>query len=151
MNEINKSTASCGECDSVATKEKAEKITSDIDELISKGSFAIKHWTISGDISKDDKHIMKSLSSDLIGNCDISKVLGMLWNSNTDKLSFNIRLNFSKKVRKLFTLKNLMLADMPNGVPVTLSKRMILSQMNGIFDPLGLLGPFVVRAKCYLQ
>ena len=35
--------------------------------------------------------------------------------------------------------------------PQQLTRRMILSQVNGIFDPLGLVSPFVVNAKILLR
>lgn len=32
-----------------------------------------------------------------------------------------------------------------------LTKRMVLSQVNGIYDPMGLVSPFTVRAKIMLR
>ena len=83
-------------CDSVVTRKKAEKITSDIDKLIGKSSFIVKHWTISGDTAQDKKTIINSVNEETVG--ELSKVLGMMWDPKMDKLSFTTRLNFSKKV-----------------------------------------------------
>ena len=41
--------------------------------------------------------------------------------------------------------------QIPDGIPVKLTKRMILSQINSVYDPLGLAGPFTVRAKIAMR
>ena len=38
-----------------------------------------------------------------------------------------------------------------SNVPDVLTKRMILSQVNSIYDPLGLAGPYIVRAKILMR
>ena len=35
--------------------------------------------------------------------------------------------------------------------PQQLTKRMLLSQINSVYDPLGLAGPFTVRAKILMR
>ena len=42
-------------------------------------------------------------------------------------------------------------ADVPSQIPRILTKRMILSQVNGIYDPLGIATPFTVCAKFMLR
>lgn len=58
-----------------------------------------------------------------------SKTLGLNWISSSDTLSFSLSIKRSNKV----------------------TKRNILSVINKIFDPLGLVGPCVVEAKIALQ
>ncbi|XP_025191576.1 uncharacterized protein LOC112591858 [Melanaphis sacchari] len=58
--------------------------------------------------------------------------LSLFWDATTDKLKYNVR--ESKKIE---------------GMPVT--KREMLSDIAAIFDPLGLVGPLIVRAKIILQ
>ncbi|GFQ90846.1 integrase catalytic domain-containing protein [Trichonephila clavata] len=57
------------------------------------------------------------------------KTLGLLWNSFSD--TFTYKVSASKTTR--FT------------------KRGVLSQMSRIYDPLGLLGPFIAKAKIFMQ
>ena len=37
--------------------------------------------------------------------------------------------------------------DIPAEIPNSLSKRIVMSQLNGIYDPLGLLTPFTIKGK----
>lgn len=57
------------------------------------------------------------------------KTLGLFWLCNSDYLSFSVNINFSKEV----------------------TKRIMLSVISQIFDPLGLVGPCVVEGKILLQ
>jgi hypothetical protein len=59
-----------------------------------------------------------------------TKTLGLYWNSTTDTLKYEIKLqNISKKI----------------------TKRTILSLTAQIFDPLGLVGPIIMKAKMIIQ
>ena len=62
-----------------------------------------------------------------LNNC---KVLGLMWNNVNDTMSFSPKL-------------------IPNTTPVT--KRIVLSEISKIFDPLGILVPVTVRARIYMQ
>ena len=105
--------------DSVASVDEAKRITSDIDELIRKGNFVIKHWKISGDTNHDAENIVKT-ETHVLNSRD--KVLGVMWNPSSGTFSFNVKLNFSKKVRKIHTSQNLMLNDLPTAIPSSLTK-----------------------------
>ena len=80
-----------------------------------------------------------------------SKVLGVAWDSKKDELKFVAKVNFSPKHRKLRSMPNLQRDDLPHCIPDLLTKRMVLSLVNGIFDPLGLATPFVIQAKMLLR
>ncbi|GFR16139.1 integrase catalytic domain-containing protein [Trichonephila clavata] len=61
------------------------------------------------------------------------KVLGLAWESEKDLIHFD-----PKDLLKFMSRK-------------TESKRFILSVVGRIFDPIGILGPFVIKLKCLLQ
>ncbi|GFR02612.1 integrase catalytic domain-containing protein [Trichonephila clavata] len=61
------------------------------------------------------------------------KVLGLAWDSEKDLIYFD-----PKNLLKFMSCK-------------TESKRFILSVVGHIFDPIGILGPFVIKLKCLLQ
>ena len=41
--------------------------------------------------------------------------------------------------------------QVPAKIPQTLTKRQVLSQVNGVYDPMGLVSPFTIRAKIMLR
>ena len=69
----------------------------------------------------------------------------MLWDPNEDKLLYTVGIRFSKF--QWLTSKSQITAVLP----LTLMKQQILSQVNSIYDPVGLISPFIVRAKIMLR
>ncbi len=79
------------------------------------------------------------------------KVLGLRWDPKTDSFLFDVRINFSPKKRKVRTGPDLCIDQIPEEMPLALTKRMILSQVNGIYDPLGLATPFTAQVLLRFQ
>ena len=111
--------------DSFSSDEKAQRIVNEISEIVEFGRFKIKNWIIS---SNAENHVRQFSKEE--------KVLGIMWNVNKDVLSFNIRLNFSVKVRKVHSKPDLNLQEIPANIPLILTRRMLLSQINSIYDPI---------------
>ena len=148
---------------------KAIAITGVIDKLLEAGGFEIKEWIVSEDVSandaesgieaKEDRLIDVTLDGctdkiDVEAKKDMlsykreeheSKVLGLNWDRRKDilKFTFNLCFHSSKGYAKWKISEN--------GMPEILTKRMILSTVNGIYDPLGLLTPVTVRAKILMK
>ena len=76
--------------DSVGSMKEALTVTENISILLKPGNVHIKGWSISG----DQKPIVN------IYDKDLQKVLGLSWKPSLDTIQFEIRLNFSKKVKK---------------------------------------------------
>ena len=137
--------------DSVDMVSNAEQLTQEVDEILLKGGFKIKDWTIAGS-KAESNHKGSNPVSTFVGQMDDGqKVLGMHWIPESDSFSFKVQLNFSPKVRKRRTGPNLSKHDVPSGIPKLLTKRMILSVVNGIFDPLGLAAPVIMKAKILMR
>ena len=45
---------------------------------------------------------------------------------------------------------DLSIENFDDKIPLILPKRMLLSQVNGIYDPLGLISPFIIKGKILL-
>ena len=84
-------------------------------------------------------------------NTSTEKVLGIIQNPVEDYLCFEVKLNFSRKKHKLRVETDSKTNPLPYKIPEQLTKRIILSQVNSIYDPLGLSGPFTVRAKIMMR
>ena len=79
------------------------------------------------------------------------RVLGLGWNPVEDTVVFEVTLNFSKKKKGIHTGPNLAKADLPQDLPLVLTRRIVLSQVLMIFDPLGFVCPYTLLGKIYLR
>ena len=79
------------------------------------------------------------------------RVLGKLWDPVNDTFHFSAKLNFSAKNRKIHSASNLKPDGASHRIPSKLTRRIVLSQMNEIYDPGGLISPFTVRAKIMIR
>ena len=88
----------------------------------------LRQWT-----SNDDT-INKMASQD--GACaePVTKVLGLVWNSNTDTLS----LSLDKLIQEIHALQST-------------TKRSLLSLSSKLFDPLGFVEPVSAKGKIMMQ
>ena len=130
--------------DSETDSKEASELINNIDLVLSQGSFKVKEWIVSQDIDNGNPKLQ--LSS-VIDHTEAQKVLGMNWDPPSDVFFFKVRLNFSRKVRGLRKGVNLSERDIPHEIPAHLTRRDILSQVNGFFDPMGLATAFTVKSK----
>merc|ERR1712080_546139 len=80
-----------------------------------------------------------------------SKVLGYLFDVNTDNLGIKFSFNLSKKKKGLRTNPDLVLSDMEKFQEATLTRRVLLSLVNGIYDPLGIASPYTIKLKLLMK
>lgn len=85
------------------------------------------------------------------GTGDNLRVLGVGWNPVQGTVVFEVTINFSKKRKGVYTGPNLEKADMPQALPLVLTRGIVLGQVIMIFDPLGFVCPFTLLGKIYLQ
>ena len=123
----------------------SDSYTNKIDEILQSGGFSIKQWISNESVSnKQSTCVPKEI------NNEVSKVLGMYWNPLNDEFQFKVKINFSPKQRKVRTGPDLTFEQL-NMEGTAITKRMILSQINGIHDPYGFLVPFTMEAKVLMQ
>jgi hypothetical protein len=115
--------------DSVDTKEEAKKLTSGVDRILETGGFKVKGWQSNKDLEErktelNEINVPQSQTD--------AKVLGVSWDSVKDVLKYKFEIEAVK-------------CDITD-----LTKRKILSQIARIYDPIGFVAPFLVRAKINL-
>ena len=116
-------------CDSVPTVEEAKKLTTDLDNVLETGGFQVKGWVSNRIEETEDRQQEVSPKG-----ITVEKVLGVVWISERDTLSFKVPANF------------------PEGKEmVQLSKRKILSRVAQVYDPIGYATAFLIKAKIGLQ
>ena len=123
-------------CESVGTEKEAQKLTNDIDTVLKTGGFKVKDW-ISNKMLKEKVNGEAEKEINMF-NGDEEKVLGTLWNFKTDKFHFRVAADLVK------------LNNSPSHVQ-KMTKRMILSQVARIYDPIGFAAAFIVRTKIGMQ
>lgn len=125
-----------------STKERC-KLRDDIDAVLHKGGFKIKKWVFSKNFKDIDQQCVEEESPAMVKDSSadegIERVLGMVWDTNSDKLSVQMKKNIDEYRKESSEAQGIV------------TKRHILSHINGIHDPLGLVGPVTVRAKILMR
>ncbi|XP_076392699.1 uncharacterized protein LOC143265299 [Megachile rotundata] len=109
------------------TVEEAKELQESLNWVLAQAGFCLRKWAsndsrIVHNNSNENTVVIKTAEKD-------PKTLGLFWSVNSDQLSYTI-------------------ADYPTN---RVTKRVILSEIAKIFDPLGLIGPIIVRAKLLMQ
>ncbi|GBO36029.1 hypothetical protein AVEN_120788-1 [Araneus ventricosus] len=115
----------------------ALEISTQAVSIMDQASMVLRKWTTNSDELRQ-LWIREGLENQLQDNpisprANSTKVLGMLWNTVEDYLI----LGTQSLVDSLSNNEN--------------TKRHLLRAIGNIFDPLGLLSPFIIRVKCILQ
>ena len=116
---------------SVRDEATATKLQRELTALLARGGFRLTKWSSSSRevLSQIRNQEMASASINLdLDDLPIERSLGLLWNTETDSFRFAVTLRQS-----------------------ALSKRGVLSQVSSVFDPLGVLAPFLLPVKCLIQ
>ena len=79
------------------------------------------------------------------------KVLGMPWDTTEDVIAMHPIINLSRKMQKIRTGPDISPETIDLINEAKLTKRILTSQIYGIYDPLGLLAPITIRYKMILQ
>lgn len=114
------------------TMEAAIQIKNDLTIILGGSGFELRKWMSNESLileksANDERELLQYYITDDKN----TRTLGILWDAESDIFKYNV-----------------------NGVNTNLkhiTKRVILSTISQIFDPLGLIGPVIIRAKVMLQ
>lgn len=132
--------------------------------MLAKGGFAVKCWQFTGESSPRNGEMLSDNIDTVVvpdgtvcthpnmlkGTDSNLRVLGLGWIPVQDTVVFEVTLNFSKKKKGTHTGPNVKKADLPQGLPLVLTRRIVLSQVMMIFDPLRFVCPYTLLGKIYL-
>lgn len=128
-----------------------EKTTTGVEKILKAGGFSLKPWTISGQSGRSgtianssDKPTSTAPRTLVLPNQmrdEESKALGVGYEPETDKLRVMTSINFSKKRGKMRTGIDLCEDEVRSNTPNPLTRRILLSQVAGFYDPIGLATP----------
>lgn len=113
------------------TLEEAKRIKSDLIQVLSQYGFNLRKWTSNNSEILEDMASEHNNLTHFISDDKTSKTLGLIWNSMEDTLLYSVNSDplYHRRV----------------------TKRVILSTVSKLFDPLGLVGPTIIKAKIILQ
>lgn len=120
-------------CDSVPTKKEARDLSRDIDTVLETGSYRVKGW-MSKKLETLEAPKEEQKTATFLQGGSVEKVLGVVWDSNTDTFSFAVKSD---------------ILDCQE--PIQLSKRKVLSQITRTYDPIGFASALMISAKIALQ
>ena len=108
------------------TVEDLKHLKEDISSILNHANFKLRKWkSNAAELSDPDSRQEASVT---LG--EPTKVLGLLWNTATDTFHYKLKLEQSRG---------------------KITKREILSQIGRVYDPLGWIGPVMVKAKIIFQ
>ncbi|XP_053698659.1 uncharacterized protein LOC128745607 [Sabethes cyaneus] len=123
--------------DSTDTVEKAVQRASEVRFVHSKGGFEIKSWVSNSPIFLERMGETENKEAIHIDSANPERVLGIVWDTRDDVFTFTTKMRDS-------LLPYLYDEQVP-------TKRVVLSCVMSLFDPLGLLAPFTFYAKALIQ
>ncbi|CAI6345782.1 unnamed protein product [Macrosiphum euphorbiae] len=110
----------------------AAKLQDDMLQLCERGGFSLRKWCSNREeLLNRIPDDLRATNSDLSFQDDHStKTLGIRWKPKADQLHYKVQVM----------------------TPLTrMTKRTIVSEISRLFDPLGLVGPVIVKAKIFIQ
>ncbi|XP_058465492.1 uncharacterized protein LOC131439025 [Malaya genurostris] len=113
----------------------ARIIRCQLDGLLQKGGFRLRKWVSNNEdvltgVEEDNLALPRDKTVDFDAERTV-KTLGLVWEPRTDTFLFKIQYEI--------------ISDS------SLTKRKVLSRIAKIFDPLGLVGPVITKAKMFMQ
>lgn len=110
-----------------ATYKEVTEVQQQLFELMKRGQFLLRKWR--SNEAQILQHLDQNTDALLTLDKEAAKTLGLLWDSSKDVLQY--------KLESIAQDKN--------------TKRTVLSRISQVFDPLGLIGPVLIKGKCFMQ
>ncbi|XP_043258045.1 uncharacterized protein LOC122400588 [Colletes gigas] len=100
-------------------------------ELAKAGGFHLRQWASNDTRLATEMQVNTQQASLCLDPTETRKTLGIYWTTIDDKISYIFKQRAAEQSR--------------------ITKRVLLSQIAQLFDPLGLLGPVIIKAKIIMQ
>ncbi len=118
-------------------KERIDPILDGCNDLMNK----IVSLSVTDKLKKEEERSVNDSDKEEV--FDLNKVLGMVWDANTDLITYNAKYKNADQFIEAMSLKKVSKGDW--------TKRLILRLSATVYDPLGLISPFTIRARTILQ
>ena len=124
--------------------------TKEADEILGHANMRIKKWIYSGE---NTQHVdIGEISGSLpLEDSGIERMLGVMWDPKSDSFRFAVRINLSTLKKKSRIGPDISREELLEKPPKFITRRQYYSQVQSLFDPLGLLSPILLQAKMLLR
>ena len=114
------------------------------EEVLVRGGFEIKQWICSNTVTQEivDDFQRNNISIKIL-KTEHERVLGMVWKPEKDQFHSQINL------KSPLTMKATIVKDCKENVGIT--PRQLVSVLAGIYDPMGLLLPYIIEGKLLMR
>ncbi|XP_058477623.1 uncharacterized protein LOC131448851 [Solea solea] len=122
-------------------------ITANVQLILKAGGFELKPWVYSEQSGRKEcsdkleKAVEKTMVLPNQMRDEDNKALGLGYMVEEDKLHVMVGINFSKRKKKMRLGQNLLQEQIRAKTPNPLTRRALLSQVSGLYDPVGLVTP----------
>ena len=107
--------------------------------IMKRGGFRIKYMIHNGEARP---HLLDKFGG---------SILGLNWDPSSDHIIMSMSVNLHPRKQKLRTGPDLTEETVHELDTAKLTRRIVLSQVHGIYDPLGLLSPLTIKFKILIQ
>ena len=126
-----------------STNKEVERLQRNMTIIMAKGGFNFKGFVKSGDSSDD---ILA-----LLGCGEIGRVLGIYWDPKLDQFCVKVRVNISKKFKGVRKSPDLSKEEIPALIVQKLTRAILLSITNSIYDLYGFFVPITIQLKIIIR
>lgn len=105
-------------------------IQKEVSSILASAGFELRKWLCNDQTILNEFQINKDLDVSVLPIGEQGKLLGVCWNSERDLIQYSINISCKEN---------------------NVTKRIILSTVSQIYDPLGLLGPIIIVGKLLIQ
>ena len=131
--------------------ENLKKRTLEADTILKHANMHVKRWIFSGEGDQGLVGLGNAGDKVSVDGVEEERMLGILWDPVKDVFRFTVRINLSPLKNKSRTGPDLSKELLKCSPPVTITRRQYYSQIQSLFDPIGLLAPILLRAKVLLR
>ena len=126
------------------------KRTLEADQILNHANMRVKKWVFSGDGVDSIVRVGESPNSLLSESREEECMLGIIWEPHEDVIKFVVRINLTPLKNKSRTGADLTRQELLENPLKSITRRQFYSQVQSLFDPIGLLSPVLLKAKTLL-
>ena len=133
-----------------SSKQELQNRKDEADVVLKHGGMKVKKWVCSGD-DQEGVEFGDNTNCLTADDQEVERMLGILWLPKQDVFKFCVRINLSPLKKKSRTGPDISKIDLIKEPPTVITRRQYYSQVQGVFDPIGLLSPLLLQAKILLR